>query len=77
MDVYEFFYDEEHIMSFKICKNVNISFAEMEYKDEDDLLSLSSCVQSQPFIGENITWDSTYYSKNIWQYICANQSVDT
>ena len=66
MDVYDFKFDIKHIISFKVCKNYNIKFAEIEYSDDLDFEINSTLITKLPFIGKEVTYNKDYYAKNIY-----------
>ncbi len=69
MDVFDFEFDAHHILSFKVCLNHTIRFAEIEYENEEDYIRTSPLVESLKCIGEDVTFNPRYYSKNIWMQL--------
>ena len=65
-DVYEYQLPKEHTISFKIGKNVNIRFAEIEYNSEIDCEEMHDYISGLDFLGQEVTYDDRYYLKNVW-----------
>lgn len=69
MDIYEFKFDSRHVINFKICRDVGISFAEMEFESMEDYADTFPKTEKLPFLGEDVTSKKEYYVRNIWKKI--------
>lgn len=69
IDIYEFDFDESHTISFKKVRDLDIQFAEIEYKDQKDYDELSPVIARMPFFAEDVTWNEEFYVKNMWNKI--------
>lgn len=69
-DIYEFRLDENHNISFKEGRNVEIKFAEIEYENREDYESYRSIIENLTFLEKEVTYDENYYVKKIWEEFC-------
>lgn len=67
IDIYEFDFDANHTISFKKVRDLNVEFAEIEYKDQKDFEEISPQIASMPFFVKDVTWEQEYYVKNMWE----------
>lgn len=74
IDVYDFKYDDDHVIGFKNVRGLDISFAEIEYRSIDDMLNLKQSVDELSFFVKNVTDDVSYKMSNIWKkYLIINK----
>lgn len=67
IEVFEYKLDQTHLISFKECINVDVSFAEIEYADQKDFDMFAGTVARKDYLAEEVTWNPNYYMKNIWE----------
>lgn len=65
MEIYAFHTNKTHIISFKNCTSLQISFAEIEVEREEDCQQMSRLLDAYKFFGKNVTYEEKYYMRNI------------
>jgi len=66
-DVYEYKVDEQHSISFKEGRNVDVKFAEIEYSDYQDYVDSTELLRNMVFLTKEVTYEADYYMKHIWE----------
>lgn len=69
IETYEFDLDDTHYISFKKIRDLDVKFAEIEFKDKEDYEKISPIIARMPFFAGDVTYDESYYVKNIWKRI--------
>ena len=68
--VWDYAIDESHRISFKKCRDIDISFAEIEYADMEDYHRMQGKIKGYKFVKEEVTENEKFYVKNIWRQFC-------
>lgn len=70
MDVYEYRYDEQHLLTFKKCRDLDIQFAEIEYNTLEEYEKFGKIISQLECLDREVTYDAKYYMRNIWEVHC-------